>query len=163
MSGPLITQWLSPKDVQLDLAAATREDALRWIVQRWGPLAGDAPARDQFLAGMLEREKLHTTAVGDGVAFPHTRGPVGGLLTKGAIYFARHKKGLDFQAMDKKPVTLLFAIAAPIMTEHLQILSVLSRLLRQPELRRELMGVATPAEALEKLATAEARLKSGGR
>jgi PTS system fructose-specific IIC component len=162
MTGRSITHWLAPRHVQLELAAKNREEALRGIVHQLAPLAGNPAAREKFLAAMLEREKLHTTAVGDGVAFPHTRGPVGELMPQGIVFFARHKKGLEFQALDKKPVTLLFAIAAPIMTEHLQILSLLSRLLRHALLRQELMEATTAEAVLGRLAAAEARLKSGG-
>lgn len=162
MTGRSITHWLAKQHVQLDLAAKNREEALRGIVHQLAPLSGNPAAKEKFLAAMLEREKLHTTAVGDGVAFPHTRGPVGELMPNGIIFFARHKKGLEFHALDKKPVTLLFAIAAPLMTEHLQILSLLSRLLRHAALRQELMEAATAEVVLGCLAAAETRLKSGG-
>ena len=93
-------------------------------------------ARDIFDA-VMERERLGSTGVGEGVAIPHARieklpHPIGG--------FVRLEKGVDFDAVDDRPCDLIFMLIAPVGSgaDHLRALAQVSRTLRQPDLREAL-------------------------
>jgi len=94
--------------------------------------------KDELLEVLLEREKLGSTGIGYGVAIPH--GKMAG-LNKILVSFARSKNGLDFQATDEKPVHLFFLIVAPdnSTASHLKVLSDISRILKESELRGKLL------------------------
>jgi len=110
--------------------------------------------RDELLKDILERERLVTTGVGYGVAFPHAKTKaVKGIV----IAFGRSDKGLDFEAMDKKPVHMFFLIAAPedAIGAHLNVMARLSFLMKSEENRRKLMDVKSPGELLTILDSVE--------
>lgn len=93
-------------------------------------------ARDIFDA-VMERERLGSTGVGEGVAIPHARidkltAPIGG--------FVRLRDGVDFDAVDDRPCDLIFMLIAPVGSgaDHLRALAQVSRTLRQPDLRASL-------------------------
>jgi len=87
---------------------------------------------------LLDREKLGSTGVGNGVAIPH--GKIPGLNSIVAV-FGRSKKGIDFQSHDHKPVQLFFVLLAPenVVGNHLQALARLSRLLKEDSVRQKLV------------------------
>ncbi len=86
---------------------------------------------------LLERESLGSTGIGDGVAIPH--GKIRGLKEM-VVSFGRSKKGVDFQALDGKPVYLFFLLLTPDDNpgEHLRTLARISRILKNPVLREGL-------------------------
>ncbi len=103
--------------------------------------------RDELLNAVLEREKLVTTGVGYGVAFPHAKTRA----MKGiVIAFGRSEVGIDFEAMDKKPVHLFFLIAAPedAIGAHLNVMARLSYIMKSEKNRERLMRARTPGEVL---------------
>lgn len=92
---------------------------------------------EEILRVLLEREKLGSTGVGNGVAIPH--GKIAG-LEQILCVFARSRKGIDFQAHDNKPAHLFFVLLAPenAVGNHLQALARLSRLLKHDTTRLKL-------------------------
>jgi PTS system fructose-specific IIC component len=110
--------------------------------------------KDEVLTAVLEREKLVTTGVGYGVAFPHAKTKaVKGII----IVFGRSKAGVDFEAMDKKPVYLFFLILAPedAIGAHLNVMARLSYLMKSEKNREILMKISSPKELLEVLDSVE--------
>lgn len=110
--------------------------------------------KDEVLKAVLEREKLVTTGVGYGVAFPHAKTKaIKGIV----IAFGRSKSGIDFDAMDKKPVHLFFLIAAPedAIGAHLNVMARLSYLMKSEKNRENLMKISNPKELLELLDSVE--------
>ncbi|MBI2339826.1 MAG: PTS sugar transporter subunit IIA [Deltaproteobacteria bacterium] len=95
---------------------------------------------DNVLQVLLEREKLGSTGVGNGVAIPH--GKVAGLKAIVAA-FGRSPKGVEFQSHDHKPARLFFVLLAPenAVGNHLQALARLSRLLKGETVRNRLIEV----------------------
>ncbi|MDH4223275.1 MAG: PTS sugar transporter subunit IIA [candidate division Zixibacteria bacterium] len=109
---------------------------------------------EEVLKDVLEREKLVTTGVGYGVAFPHTKTKaVKGIV----IAFGRSKSGVDFDAMDKKPVYLFFLIVAPedAIGAHLNVMARLSYLMKSEKNREILLKITSPRELLEILDSVE--------
>jgi PTS system nitrogen regulatory IIA component len=94
---------------------------------------------------LLERERLGSTGIGDGIAIPH-----GKLKEIKSIIcsFGRTKAGVDFQSIDEKPTHLFFLLLAPedSASEHLQALARLSRLLKDDQLKRRLMEANSKEE-----------------
>lgn len=103
--------------------------------------------RDELLHDVLERENLVTTGVGYGVAFPHAKTRA----AKGiVIAFGRSKQGIDFEAMDHRPVHLFFLIAAPedAVGAHLNVMARLSFLMKSEDNRQKLMQANSPGDVL---------------
>lgn len=99
---------------------------------------------DAAFAGLQEREALGTTGVGDGVALPHAR--LSGLDRVHGV-FVRLEAALDFDAADRRPVDLVFALFAPEHAGviHLKALALVSRTLREPSLRAKLRANGDPS------------------
>lgn len=99
------------------------------------------------LVGALEdRERLNSTALGDGVAIPHGKLPG---LRRVFAAFARSRDGVDFQSIDGKPTHLFFLLVAPEDSAgaHLKALARISRLLKDPAFRSRLLD-APDSQAL---------------
>ncbi len=102
---------------------------------------------EQLLTDVIDRENLVTTGVGYGVAFPHAKTrSVKGIV----IAFGRSTKGIDFDAMDHKPVHLFFLIAAPedAIGAHLNVMARLSYLMKSEKNRQKLMEASSPGDVL---------------
>jgi PTS system fructose-specific IIA component len=107
--------------------------------------AGRVTDREQALADLMERESQTTTGVGHGIGIPHAK--TSG-VEEPSVAFTRSSAGIDFDAMDDEPATLVFMILVPEAAgeEHLAILSSLSRALVNEETRAELHESDSPAE-----------------
>ena len=94
----------------------------------------------------MQREKLGSTGVGNGVAIPHGKLPK---LNKVFGLFARLERPVDFEALDGQPVDLIFLLLAPESAgaDHLKALARAARLLRDPDIARKLRELRD-AEAL---------------
>lgn len=104
--------------------------------------------RNELYKAVVEREKLVTTGVGYGVAFPHAKTrSVKGIL----VVFGRSNEGVDFEAMDRKPVNLFFLIAAPedAIGAHLNVMARLSYVMKNEKVREKLGNISSPKELLE--------------
>ena len=107
-------------------------------------------------SAILEREATGSTGVGDGVALPHARIP--GLERLHAV-FVRLDAPVPFDALDGQPVDLVLVLLVPAEAsgaEHIQALARVARLLRQPELRRQLRK-AQSADAIHALLVQDAQ------
>lgn len=95
--------------------------------------------KDELLKALLEREKLGSTGIGDGVAIPH--GKLNG-LDDIILLFGKSVDGINFDAIDGKPVTLVFLLVAPADSAglHLKALARLSRMLREKDFKSDLMS-----------------------
>ena len=92
-----------------------------------------------LLDALTKREKLGSTAVGNGIAIPHANCPD---IDKPKVFVALLSNSLDFNANDDQPVDIIFLLLAPDNngSEHLQALALVSRLLRNKELTTKLRG-----------------------
>jgi PTS system fructose-specific IIC component len=141
-----LTEYLSSDQVILDLRSITKTDVLREIAGH-AQKKGLVPDAQAFYNGLMERESLISTGIGDGIAIPHTRykGP-----EKLFILVARSKDGVDFDSLDGDPVHLFIVIAGPESAdkEQLKILSRTARLLKQAEFREKLLTLGDPSAVL---------------
>ena len=104
------------------------------------------PDLEKVVEVLLDREKLGSTGIGDGIAIPH--GKIKDL--EGVVAsFGRSRGGVDFESIDQKPTHLFFLLVAPENSAgiHLKALARISRLLKDPSFRKRLME----AESKEQL------------
>ena len=154
----ILSDSLSPATIQLHLQSATRTEVLRELASLIPEIANRADSQQTLVRALEEREQLHSTGIGDGVALPHARNALIGLVEKPIIVFGRHPHGIPFGSIDNKPARLFFLLTAPTVTQHLAILARISRLLREPGLRQNLLIASTPEKILALIREAEEKM-----
>jgi len=144
-----IAEILSLEGVIANLKATSKKQALQELARRAAPLTG--LHERAIFDTLLERERLGTTGVGGGIAIPHGKFPE---LAHLAGLFARLEEPVDFEAVDEKPVDLIFLLLAPESAgaDHLKALARVSRLLRDPRFCTKLRST-DDAQALYSLLT----------
>jgi PTS system nitrogen regulatory IIA component len=130
-----LTDLVSPNAILPALKANNKKKVIQELAARAAELTGQNERA--VLEILLQREKLGSTAVGNGVAIPHGKLPKLGRLFG---LFARLEKPIDFEALDAQPVDLVFLLLAPEAAgaDHLKALARVARLLRDPEIARKL-------------------------
>ncbi len=132
--------------ITFNLNASTKEEVIRELVDSISS-SNMVNNTEQLYKDVIERESLVTTGVGYGVAFPHAKTKaVKGIV----IAFGRSSEGIEFDAMDHKPVKLFFLIAAPedAIGAHLNIMARLSFLMKSDENRQKLLEATSPGDVL---------------
>ena len=139
-----ITDFLGAQTVIPALAQreknAVLEELAGWLAANHSQL--DAK---QVLSVLVERERISTTAIGEGVAIPHGKLPG---LERIFGLFARSTEGVDFNSLDGAPTHLFFVLIAPegAAADHLKALARISRLLKDESFRRRLMAAKSGPE-----------------
>jgi PTS system nitrogen regulatory IIA component len=148
-----IAELLTPASVIARLKSTSKKQALQDLSQKAAKISG--LSERQVFGVLLEREKLGSTGVGQGVAIPHGR--IAGLNRLHGV-FARLDQPIDFEAVDDQPVDLIFLLLAPESSgaDHLKALARVSRLLRDKSMCERLRGADDP-EALFALLTETAQ------
>jgi nitrogen PTS system EIIA component len=142
-----ITDILPESLVIPALHGQTKEDVLRELAEQLAAVHPEVGAA-RLVDVLWERERLGSTAIGDGIAIPHGKLP--GLKTVLAA-FGRHLQGVDFQSLDGKPSTLFFLLVAPedSVGLHLKALARVSRLLKDQAFRQKLMAATDRSDLYE--------------
>jgi len=146
-----IVEFLRPDAVIANLAGQTGQAVLAELCR---PLSA-APRGDgqRLLDTLLDREKLGSTGIGEGVAIPHGKLPgLPGLLAS----FGRSTAGVDFRAIDGRPTHLFFALFAPENSAgtHLKALARISRIFKTAAFREAILKAGS-AEEIYRLIEAE--------
>ena len=130
-----LTDLVAPNAILAALKVNSKKQVLQELASRAAELSGQNERA--ILEILLQREKLGSTAVGNGVAIPHGKLPKLGRLFG---LFARLARPIDFEALDGQPVDLVFLLLAPEAAgaDHLKALARVARLLRDPEIARRL-------------------------
>ena len=117
------------------LKVTSKKQALQELAARAAPLCGQNERA--IFEILVQREKLGSTAVGNGIAIPHGKMPN---LAKLFGLFARLDKPIDFESLDSQPVDLIFLLLAPegAGADHLKALARVARLLRDPSTAHKL-------------------------
>jgi mannitol/fructose-specific phosphotransferase system IIA component (Ntr-type) len=153
-----LSELLSPTAIKLHLTGQNRDAVLAELVGQIAEIANRPADQATLLRALEEREQLHSTGIGDGVALPHARNALVGLVDHPIIVFGRHDRGVAFGSIDGVPARLFFLLIAPTVNQHLAVLARLSRILRNPQLRAALLAAETPASVINLIQTAEAQL-----
>jgi nitrogen PTS system EIIA component len=141
--------FLSRSSIVADLSARDKEGVLREIVAHMassGAIADPSTA----LAVLMEREKLGSTGIGEGIAIPHGKLPE---LESVIAAFGRSAEGVEFEAMDGEPVRIFFLLLSPEGSAglHLKALARVSRLLKSRQFRKELLDAPGGGEIYAKI------------
>ena len=146
-----LSDLIAPTGVISSLKATSKKQALQMLAERAAEMTG-LPERTIFQT-LLERERLGSTGVGHGIAIPH--GKVAG-LDRIVGLFARTQTPLDFEALDDRPVDLLFLLLAPEGSgaDHLKALARIARVLRD-EARAERIRTTDHATGIYAVLTGE--------
>ena len=132
-----IIDMLSDKSILVNFEASSKKNVLDELTKL---AEKEIKVNSQILLeSLIKREKLGSTAVGNGIAIPHANCPN---INKPKVFVALLSNSLDFNANDNLPVDIIFLLLAPdnSNSEHLQALALVSRLLRNKELTIKLRG-----------------------
>ena len=157
-TSPLVSEAISPAGINLNLRSGNRDDVLEELVKQVPQIASQPEAQQTLLRALREREELHSTGIGDGVALPHARNALVGLVDTPAIVIGRHPHGIPYGSIDGVPAKLFFLLIAPTVTQHLAVLARISRLLRDPKLRQDLLAADSPKKMQALIRDAEMKL-----
>jgi PTS system nitrogen regulatory IIA component len=147
-----ISDLITPGSVIANLRVTSKKQLLQELARRAAVLTGLGDR--QIFDVLLEREKLGTTGVGNGIAIPH--GKLSSLDRLVGL-FARLERPVEFDSIDDQPVDLVFLLLAPESAgaDHLKALARVSRLLRDRGICEKLRGTEN-ADALYALLTDQA-------
>jgi PTS system nitrogen regulatory IIA component len=139
-----IVDILSERLVIPELQGTSKDAVLQELAQHLSSVHPEINAK-QLVDVLWERERLGSTAIGDGIAIPHAKLP--GLRSVLAA-FGRHRRGVDFQSLDGNPTKIFFLLVAPedSVGQHLKALARVSRLLKDASFRARLVSADGRAE-----------------
>ena len=142
-----LSELLEESNIIPDLKAKDKKGALEELAQA---MVKQKPYLDKMalVNVLLERERLGSTGIGDGVAIPHGKFHE---IDQPIISFGRSREGLDFEAMDGEPVYLFFLLLAPENSAsiHLKVLAKIARILKNSSFRKVLIEARTQKEIYE--------------
>ena len=149
-----IQDLLQKNAMILSLNATNKADAISEMVQKLVD-TGYVTDYDTFKDGILAREALTTTGLGDGIAMPHSKNAA---VKEAVVLFAKKDGGLDYESLDGQPTDLFFMIAAPdgANDTHLAALAELSKYLMKDGFADSLRTTTTPDQVLATFNAAEA-------
>jgi mannitol/fructose-specific phosphotransferase system IIA component (Ntr-type) len=116
-----LREFFSEDAVQLELQGTSKDEILKELI---GLLKLDEKSEGMLFKMLKRRENLGSTGIGRGIAIPHCRSLV---VNRLRVAFGRKKDGVDFKAIDDKPVNFFFLIVAPPLEVSNQYLPVLGR------------------------------------
>jgi mannitol/fructose-specific phosphotransferase system IIA component (Ntr-type) len=143
-----LTDFFAPEAIRLDLRGASRDDILAELV---GLLALDGGASDTLLRLLQRRETLGSTGVGRGIAIPHCRSLV---INRLRLAYGHHRTGVEFQAIDNRPVFDFFLIVAPpleVSNQYLPVLGKIAQFAKEPDVPDRLAALTSAEEFLRLL------------
>lgn len=148
-----LTEILTASRIDLDLDARNKDEIIDRLVELVVKTV-NGTSQDAILKAVRAREQLMSTGVGNSVAIPHGKTNAVNALVAA---FGRCKIPVDYEALDGKPVTLVFLLVGPedAAGPHIKALSRISRLLSYGEFRTRLTGAETAEEVISAIAAEE--------
>ena len=142
-----LTEILKPANIKIPLESKTKTEAIGELVNVLAA-TGDVTDPKRVLDAVLEREATRTTGIGNGLAIPH--GKCNG-TDHLVMAIGRPQTPIDFQAIDGRPVNLIWLLSSPPdkTGPHIHALARISRLMTIDKFRHALMQAKTPDEAYE--------------
>ena len=143
-----LREFFSEDAVKLDLVGTTKDDILKELI---GLLKLDEKSEGMLFKMLKRRENLGSTGIGRGIAIPHCRSLV---VNKLRVAFGRKKGGVDFKAIDEKPVNFFFLIVAPpleVSNQYLPVLGKIAQFSKEPDVPQRLMEITEPRQFIQLL------------
>ena len=141
-----ISDLLNKKSIEINPNINSKEEAINKLVDL-AYLSGNIKNKDGLRKAVLEREKLSTTGIGEGIAIPHGKSSEVKKVTLAAMVV---KDGVEYESLDGNPAELFFMIAAPEgeANAHLELLARLSQMLMDANFKERLLNSKTPEELI---------------
>ncbi len=140
-----LREFFSEDVISLDLNGESKDEILKELIS----LLQLPDKSESILYKMLKRrENLGSTGIGHGIAIPHCRSLV---VNRLRVAFGRKRTGIDFKAIDDKPVSYFFLIVAPpleVSNQYLPVLGKIAQLCREPDVPDRLNKIESPTEFL---------------
>jgi PTS system nitrogen regulatory IIA component len=149
-----LVEALAAGGIHRKVGGDDRASVLRAVVGLM-PIA-DETEREFLFQLLVAREAMGSTAVGGGIAIPHARNPVVLHLSRPAITLCFLASGIEFAALDRKPVDTLFTLVTPSIRTHLHLLARLSSALHDPAFKAAVLARASDERILAEARRVEA-------
>ena len=137
---------LSPRSTIVDLKGETKEAVIEELVDSLevGKVITD---KSKVLKAVLEREKVMSTGIGDGIAIPHGKSEA---VIRLAAALGTQRRGVEFEALDGEAAYVFFLLVSPanISGPHIKALARISRLLKNDDFKKKLIAASTPEEVV---------------
>ena len=143
-----LREFFTEDAINLDLQGSSKDEILKELI---GLLGLDEKAQGILFKMLKRRENLGSTGIGRGIAIPHCRSLV---VNKLRVAFGRKSRGLDFKAIDEKPVNFFFLIVAPpleVSNQYLPVLGKIAQFSKEPDVPQRLLTITEPRQFLELL------------
>ena len=143
-----LENFFSPDSISVDLKGATKDEALAELI---GLLRLESSASETLLRLLQRRESLGSTGVGRGIAIPHCRSLV---VTQLRLAYGHHRTGIEYQAIDNRPVFDFFLIVAPpleVSNQYLPVLGRIAQFAKDTDIPDRLAALQSPDDFLRLL------------
>jgi mannitol/fructose-specific phosphotransferase system IIA component (Ntr-type) len=138
-----LREFFSEDAVKLEIEGTTKDEVLKELI---GLLKLDEKSEGMLFKMLKRRENLGSTGIGRGIAIPHCRSLV---VSKLRVAFGRKTAGVDFRAIDEKPVNFFFLIVAPpleVSNQYLPVLGKIAQFSKESDVPERLLGLKEPSE-----------------
>lgn len=142
-----LSDLLTEKAISVGLTARDKRGVIEELVGLLADAMGTVTDRDAVIKAVWDREELMSTGIGQGVGIPHAKTNA---VDRLHAVFGRSDAGVDFSALDSKPVHIFFLLVAPedLSGPHVKALARISRLLKQSYFRQALMDAKKAQEIM---------------
>jgi mannitol/fructose-specific phosphotransferase system IIA component (Ntr-type) len=143
-----LRDFFSEDAIKLELEGNTKDDILKELI---GLLGLDDKSEAMLFKMLKRRENLGSTGIGRGIAIPHCRSLV---VSRLRVAFGRKTQGLDFKAIDEKPVYFFFLIVAPpleVSNQYLPVLGKIAQFSKEADVPERLLKLKQPREFMQLL------------
>jgi PTS system nitrogen regulatory IIA component len=143
-----LRDFFSEDAIKLELEGTTKDEILKELI---GLLGLDDKSEGMLFKMLKRRENLGSTGIGRGIAIPHCRSLV---VSKLRVAFGRKTVGVDFKAIDDKPVFFFFLIVAPpleVSNQYLPVLGKIAQFSKEADVPERLLKLKQPTEFMQLL------------
>ena len=143
-----LRDFFSEDAIKLELEGTSKDDILKELI---GLLGLDDKSEGMLFKMLKRRENLGSTGIGRGIAIPHCRSLV---VSKLRVAFGRKSVGVDFKAIDDKPVFFFFLIVAPpleVSNQYLPVLGKIAQFSKEADVPERLLKLKQPREFMQLL------------
>ncbi|HEY5021440.1 MAG TPA: PTS sugar transporter subunit IIA [Gemmatimonadaceae bacterium] len=143
-----LRDFFSEDAIKLELEGIAKDEILKELI---GLLGLDDKSEGMLFKMLKRRENLGSTGIGRGIAIPHCRSLV---VSKLRVAFGRKSVGVDFKAIDDKPVFFFFLIVAPpleVSNQYLPVLGKIAQFSKEPDVPERLLKLKEPREFMQLL------------
>ena len=138
-----LREFFSEDAIELELKGASKDDVLKELIALLGL---DEKSNAMLFKMLKRRENLGSTGIGRGIAIPHCRSLV---VYQLRVAFGRKRAGVDFKAIDEKPVHFFFLIVAPpleVSNQYLPVLGKIAQFAKEADVPERLLSLTEPRQ-----------------